>query len=99
MTHGSLGASGYSPCAAITSAKFSPAARTRIRTWPGPGSGSAVSRTSRPSGPPAQVVFQQRERAGKARELHQGPVDHRGNVHPDDPGPSPREKNTTHDEA
>ena len=55
-THGAFGASGYSPCAAITSAKFSPAARTRMRTCPGPASGSAVSRTCSASGPPALVI-------------------------------------------
>jgi len=42
--------------------------------------------------------LQQRERAGKARELHQGAVDHGRDVRPDDPRPSPGEKDATHDE-
>src|ERR1700728_1242543 len=56
ITHGSFGLSGYSPWAAITSAKHSPAARTRIRTCPGPGSGSGDSRTSSPAGPAELVI-------------------------------------------
>src|SRR5229473_2414542 len=47
----------------------------------------------------AQVVLQQCERAGAARELHQGAVYHCGDVRPDDPGPSPCEKDATHNEA
>src|SRR4029453_5632706 len=54
--HGGLGASGYRPCRAITSAKFSPAACTRTRTWPGPTCGSGVSRTANVSGPPVLVI-------------------------------------------
>lgn len=50
-------------------------------------------------GLPTQVVLQQRERAGEARELHQGAVDRRGNMRPDDPRPPPREEDTAHDEA
>ncbi len=50
-------------------------------------------------GLPAQVVLQQRERAGEARELHQSAVYDGGDVRPDDPGPSPREKHATHHEA
>src|SRR5215472_8353912 len=56
MTHGGFGLSGYSPWAAITSAKHSPAARTRTRTCPGPGSGSGVSRTRNPAGPFVFVI-------------------------------------------
>ena len=43
----------------------------------------------------AQVVLQQRERAGEARELHQSAVHHCGDVRPDDSGPSPCEKDAT----
>src|SRR5437870_4766401 len=40
----------------MTSAKFTPAARTRMRTSPDFGSGSGASRTSRTSGPPFRVI-------------------------------------------
>jgi hypothetical protein len=50
-------------------------------------------------GTPAQVVLQQRERAGEAGELHQGAIDDGRDVRPDDPGPSPGEEDATHDEA
>ena len=49
-------------------------------------------------GVPAQVVLQQRERAGEARELHQRAVYHHGDVCPDDPGPSPGEEDARYDE-
>src|SRR5215469_5879440 len=64
--HGGLGASGYSPCRAITSAKLSPAACTRTRTWPGPGCGSGVSRTARTSGPPLFMIQMARIRPPNA---------------------------------
>src|SRR3954447_21681726 len=41
---------------AMTSAKFSPAALTSTRTWPGPGTGSGRSWTSSTSGPPCLVM-------------------------------------------
>src|SRR4029450_12963232 len=40
----------------MTSAKFSPAARTAMRTSPRSGCGAALSRTARTSGPPALVI-------------------------------------------
>src|SRR5436853_2857357 len=40
----------------MTSAKFTPEARTRISAWPGPGAGSGVSRTSIASGGPVRVI-------------------------------------------
>ena len=50
-------------------------------------------------GMPTQVVLEQRERAGEARELHQRAVDHRRDVRPDDPGPPPGEEHAAHDET
>src|SRR3954454_12096129 len=44
------------PCRAMTSAKFSPAAPTSTRTWPGPTTGSGRSWTARTSGPPNFVM-------------------------------------------
>ena len=44
------------PRQAKTSAKLRPAARTEMRTSPGPGAGSGTSRTSSTSGPPRRVM-------------------------------------------
>ena len=44
------------PRACIRSARFSPHARTRTRTWSPCGSGAGTSRTSRTSGPPGFVM-------------------------------------------
>jgi hypothetical protein len=44
----------------MTSAKLRPAARTLIRSCPGPGSGSGVVRTSRTSGPPWREIQTER---------------------------------------
>ena len=41
LTLGTFGASGYSPTRARWSAKFTPAARTEIRTWPAEGGGGS----------------------------------------------------------
>src|SRR5204862_155222 len=56
MTIGGLGASGYRPMRAITSAKFSPAALTSTMTWPGPGTGSGRSSTRSTEGSPWLVM-------------------------------------------
>src|ERR1700674_2718265 len=55
-TQGGLGASGYRPIRAMTSAKFTPAAATSIRSCPGPSSGSGRSCTSSTPGPPCLVM-------------------------------------------
>src|SRR6202034_1421150 len=52
-----------------------------------------------PSAAAAQVVLQQRERAGKADKLDQRAVHHRREMQPCDPGPAPGEKNAAHDKA
>src|SRR5437870_4875126 len=54
------------PIRAMTSAKLSPAARTRTRTSPRPGAGSGVSRTWSTSGPPALVIHTARTCASRA---------------------------------
>src|SRR5262249_41242391 len=46
---------------------LTPLARTRIRAWPGPGTGSGVSRTSITSGSPVRVI--QTDRMGAAAGL------------------------------
>lgn len=51
------------------------------------------------SGTLAQVVLQQRQRAGEAGELDEDAVYHRGYVRPHDPGPPPGEESATNDEA
>jgi hypothetical protein len=48
---------------------------------------------------PAQVVLEQRERAGEASELHQHAVDDRRDVRVDDLGPPPGEEDAAHHEA
>jgi hypothetical protein len=48
---------------------------------------------------PAQVVLEQRERAGEAGELHQGAVQHGRDVRPDNTRPAPGEEDAAHDEA
>jgi hypothetical protein len=47
----------------------------------------------------AQVVLQQRQRAGKAGELDQRSVDHNGEVNPDNSWPSPAKKSASHNET
>jgi len=56
ITHGFGGESGYKPWRARMSAKFSPAARTRIITSSGPGAGSGFSWTLSTSMSPVPVV-------------------------------------------
>src|SRR3954462_1841618 len=56
MTIGGLGASGYIPIRAITSAKFSPAARTSMTTSPSPACGSGRSSTFSTDGSPWAVL-------------------------------------------
>src|SRR2546425_7955319 len=54
----------------MTSAKLTPAARTRMRIWPGPGTGSGPSRTSSTSGGPVRVIQtdRMRRRAGSSSQ-------------------------------
>ena len=63
-----FGASGYRPRRATMSAKLSPAARTAIRTCPGPRAGSGRSSTRGSSGEPCPVRTSARTR----RDLHHG---------------------------
>src|SRR3954452_22272254 len=56
MTIGGLGASGYMPMRAITSAKFSPAALTSTTTWSPLATGSGRSSTRSTEGSPCPVV-------------------------------------------
>src|SRR3954469_6636868 len=62
MTIGGLGASGYRPMRAITSAKFRPAALTSTTTWSSLATGSGRSSTRSTDGSPCSVVMTARIR-------------------------------------
>src|SRR5436189_5665130 len=69
MTIGGLGASGYMPIRAITSAKFRPAARTSTMTSPSAACGSGRSWTCRTDGSPWEVVTTARMSVAQQRRV------------------------------